>query len=75
MVADMKSGCSTVVAKGNACPQKIGRAHAELQSHNDLVCRLLLEKKKKKTRKVTTDKRNTYNRYTRRRKLKKKEHK
>src|SRR5437773_10299531 len=27
---------------------KIGRAHAELQSHHDLVCRLLLEKKKKK---------------------------
>ena len=28
--------------------EKIGRAHAELQSHSDLVCRLLLEKKKKK---------------------------
>src|SRR5438034_6422864 len=27
---------------------QIGRAHAELQSHSDLVCRLLLEKKKKK---------------------------
>ena len=27
---------------------KIGRAHVELQSHSDLVCRLLLEKKKKK---------------------------
>src|SRR5437588_7883619 len=26
---------------------KIGRAHVELQSHSDLVCRLLLEKKKK----------------------------
>src|SRR5437773_8927491 len=25
---------------------KIGRAHSELQSHHDLVCRLLLEKKK-----------------------------
>src|SRR5260221_1933123 len=24
---------------------KIGRAHVELQSHSDLVCRLLLEKK------------------------------
>ena len=24
---------------------KIGRAHSELQSHHDLVCRLLLEKK------------------------------
>src|SRR6266851_8175017 len=29
---------------------EIGRAHVELQSHHDLVCRLLLEKKKKKTR-------------------------
>ena len=27
---------------------KIGRATSELQSHHDLVCRLLLEKKKKK---------------------------
>src|SRR5438132_3448318 len=25
--------------------RKIGRAHVELQSHSDLVCRLLLEKK------------------------------
>ena len=29
--------------------EEIGRAHAELQSHSDLVCRLLLEKKKIKT--------------------------
>src|SRR5436190_14180178 len=27
-------------------PFEIGRAHSELQSHSDLVCRLLLEKKK-----------------------------
>src|SRR5690349_22821533 len=27
---------------------EIGRAHSELQSRRDLVCRLLLEKKKKK---------------------------
>src|SRR5437773_8733809 len=27
---------------------------SELQSHHDLVCRLLLEKKKKKTQKTTT---------------------
>src|SRR5205085_8303976 len=27
-------------------PVKIGRAHAELQSQSNLVCRLLLEKKK-----------------------------
>src|SRR5438270_7726011 len=30
-------------------PPKIGRAHSELQSQSNLVCRLLLEKKKKKT--------------------------
>src|SRR5690242_21511621 len=29
--------------------RKIGRAHVELQSHVNLVCRLLLEKKKKNT--------------------------
>src|SRR5206468_9767803 len=29
---------------------EIGRAHVELQSRSDLVCRLLLEKKKKKKR-------------------------
>src|SRR5260221_682078 len=28
---------------------EIGRAHSELQSHSDLVCRLLLEKKKNNT--------------------------
>ena len=27
---------------------QIGRAHSELQSHHDLVCRLLLEKKNNK---------------------------
>src|SRR3712207_8561870 len=32
-------------------PAEIGRAHAELQSRQYLVCRLLLEKKKKITRK------------------------
>src|SRR2546427_6013852 len=31
-------------------PRKIGRAHVELQSQSNLVCRLLLEKKKKQTR-------------------------
>src|SRR2546427_7809045 len=29
---------------------QIGRAHAELQSQSNLVCRLLLEKKKKKNK-------------------------
>src|SRR5437773_11560524 len=32
---------------------EIGRATSELQSHHDLVCRLLLEKKKKKKKKNT----------------------
>src|SRR5215211_4727758 len=31
---------------GSSIPGEIGRAHSELQSHSDLVCRLLLEKKK-----------------------------
>src|SRR5256885_2869668 len=31
-------------------PVQIGRAHVELQSPSNLVCRLLLEKKKKKDR-------------------------
>ena len=30
---------------------QIGRAQSELQSHSDLVCRLLLEKKKNKNNK------------------------
>ena len=30
--------------------EEIGRATSELQSHHDLVCRLLLEKKKKRTK-------------------------
>src|SRR3989440_12124212 len=34
----------------SAAAHEIGRAHAELQSRSDLVCRLLLEKKKKKNR-------------------------
>src|SRR5437773_3650735 len=32
---------------------EIGRAQSELQSHHDLVCRLLLEKKKNKNEKTT----------------------
>ena len=37
----VSGACYMVTADG-----QIGRAHAELQSHHDLVCRLLLEKKK-----------------------------
>ena len=41
---------------------EIGRAHAELQSHSDLVCRLLLEKKKKtnKNKKLSATKVNLH---------------
>src|SRR5947207_8615826 len=35
---------------------EIGRAHVELQSHSDLVCRLLLEKKKKISKNLTIKK-------------------
>src|SRR6266540_6660718 len=36
-------------------PGEIGRHTSELQSHHDLVCRLLLEKKKKKKKtRITT---------------------
>ena len=38
---------------------EIGRAHVELQSHSDLVCRLLLEKKKKNTQHKKQKKKNT----------------
>src|SRR5690606_40547117 len=36
-----------VIAAMMIAPSEIGRAHAELQSRENLVCRLLLEKKKK----------------------------
>src|SRR5947207_9814839 len=35
---------------------EIGRAHSELQSHSDLVCRLLLEKKKQETNQIPDNK-------------------
>src|SRR5471032_280740 len=35
-----------LIAEDNPQGLEIGRAHVELQSHHDLVCRLLLEKKK-----------------------------
>ena len=40
LVADQQRGIDSL-------HRQIGRAHVELQSHSDLVCRLLLEKKKK----------------------------
>src|SRR2546427_4466791 len=38
--------------------EEIGRAHSELQSQSNLVCRLLLEKKKKEISKQTIRRRN-----------------
>src|SRR5260370_10231354 len=35
-----------VLGDDRPCNREIGRAHVELQSHLNLVCRLLLEKKK-----------------------------
>src|SRR2546426_4721370 len=43
---------------------EIGRAHAELQSPCNLVCRLLLEKKKKKKRQRATTRHNKCNNQT-----------
>ena len=36
-----------IISWCNTKLEEIGRATSELQSHSDLVCRLLLEKKKK----------------------------
>src|SRR5690349_22355877 len=38
------------LTRGQWLSIKIGRAHVELQSRRDLVCRLLLEKKKREKR-------------------------
>src|SRR5947207_9286552 len=43
----MRSG----IAVGTAMPDRSEEHTSELQSHSDLVCRLLLEKKKKKKKK------------------------
>src|SRR2546426_5843735 len=45
-------GGGRVVQEGSAVQVQIGRAHVELQSPCNLVCRLLLEKKKKKPHKL-----------------------
>src|SRR5438034_1507454 len=44
-----------VAAEVAADCDEIGRATSELQSHSDLVCRLLLEKKKKNRKDKTAD--------------------
>src|SRR5437588_9672517 len=47
------------VVSPRAPPRRRSEEHtSELQSHSDLVCRLLLEKKKKKTKKKKTKKNN-----------------
>src|SRR5688572_32659798 len=43
-------GGDQVVVRQPIAAVKIGRAHVELQSQSNLVCRLLLEKKKKNKR-------------------------
>src|SRR2546427_7415154 len=46
-VAIMKDGqCLGAVGVSGVKASEIGRAHSELQSQSNLVCRLLLEKKK-----------------------------
>src|SRR5437773_11322111 len=47
---------STPISDAARSRLEIGRAPSELQSHHDLVCRLLLEKKKKKKKKKYTNK-------------------
>src|SRR5437868_12098397 len=42
-----RAGPGSAVRRCEAESREIGRAHAELQSRFDLVCRLLLEKKNK----------------------------
>src|SRR5438477_5857011 len=53
--------CVTIGAGGlRRRATEIGRDTSELQSHVNLVCRLLLEKKKKKKQKRTNKNRTTY---------------
>src|SRR5437773_6754388 len=50
---------TSVITRGPVAPAKPSRSEehtSELQSHHDLVCRLLLEKKKKKKKKKNTTK-------------------
>ena len=53
----MSSTEGTQESRGCRKGPQIGKHTSELQSHSDLVCRLLLEKKKKKHKK--TKKKNT----------------
>src|SRR5438034_4847048 len=50
MASCMRMNIVNQLVSGHRRVQEIGRAHV-LQSHSDLVCRLLLEKKKKQNNK------------------------
>src|SRR6266540_5141916 len=47
---------TTTSPERSTCPSRSEEHTSELQSHHDLVCRLLLEKKKKKKKKQTLNK-------------------
>src|SRR6266705_6544535 len=49
-LAERAARCPERPPEGHGPPREIGRAHSELQSPYDLVCRLLLEKKKPQRR-------------------------
>src|SRR5436190_18536930 len=52
------------IASNNLKPTRSEEHTSELQSHSDLVCRLLLEKKKKKNKKNNKQKKNITTSYT-----------
>src|SRR5437773_8627474 len=56
------SGCAFLCAEIVGKRQKTEEHTSELQSHHDLVCRLLLEKKKKKNKKLNTQNTKNYKR-------------
>src|SRR5437773_6241966 len=60
-LAFFQTSTRTRISFGTAASRRSEEHTSELQSHHDLVCRLLLEKKKKKKKKnKTTHTKNTY---------------
>ena len=55
-----KAGSAGIGGNPDEGNWQIGRAQSELQSHHDLVCRLLLEKKKKNETKEKKKKKKKY---------------
>src|SRR5438132_1891236 len=55
-VAALAAGREVVIARGQLVEIRSEEHTSELQSHSDLVCRLLLEKKKKKKTKRECEK-------------------